>query len=140
MQRSIMTVEVECPLPVWFQEGATMTLRKRTPIGVALVLGLVAGRLQADDAESQVEALVQSPFGQITHDYKATGKPIIGVNLNFSEVTDADLKVLSGLQRLQTLKLRSTTVTDAGLKALSELKNLQTLDLGDTKVTDAGLK
>jgi hypothetical protein len=38
------------------------------------------------------------------------------------------------------LGLVGTRVTDAGLKELARLKRLQALDLGRTKVTDAGLK
>ena len=55
------------------------------------------------------------------------------------KVTDAGLKVLVGLESLQSLCLPSS-VTDAGLKELARLKSLQSLDISGTQVTDAGLK
>jgi Leucine-rich repeat (LRR) protein len=62
------------------------------------------------------------------------------LDLGGTQVTDAGLKELKALQRLQTLVLTNTRVTAAGLKELKGLKGLQTLDLGDSKVTDAALR
>jgi hypothetical protein len=78
--------------------------------------------------------------GSVTVDTKQAGKPVIAVQLFWSKVTDAGLKELAGLKRLQSLDLSGTNVTDAGLKELAVLKSLQSLDLGRTQVTDAGLK
>jgi hypothetical protein len=56
-----------------------------------------------------------------------------------TQVTDAGLKELAGLTKLQTLDLRGTKVSDAGLKELTGLNSLRSLDLNETRVTDAGL-
>ena len=64
---------------------------------------------------------------------------VFGLDLNNTQVTDAGLKELAGLQSLQTLVLFGTQVTDAGLKELAGLKSLRELWLGDTQVTDAGV-
>jgi hypothetical protein len=49
--------------------------------------------------------------------------------MNRSQVTDARLKDLAGLNQLQTLDLSHTPVTDAGLKELAGLNQLQSLSL-----------
>jgi Leucine-rich repeat (LRR) protein len=71
---------------------------------------------------------------------QAIGRPISAVMLSDTPVTDADLKKLVGLKRLEVLNLSSTDVTDAGLKELSECGSLVGLNLDHTKVTDAGIK
>ena len=64
-----------------------------------------------------------------------------GLDLSFTAVTDAGLKELVKLQKLQVLNLSlCKNVTDNGLKELAELKGLQVLDLRLTAVTDVGLK
>jgi internalin A len=57
-------------------------------------------------------------------------------------VTDACMKELAGLKRLQSLSIRYTSLTDAGLKELAGLKALRALSIGGpgSKLTDAGLK
>lgn len=61
------------------------------------------------------------------------------VNLNGSQITDADLQYLGSLSQLQGLWLEDTQVTDAGLEHLSGLTHLQGLFLDDTQVTNAGM-
>jgi hypothetical protein len=55
-------------------------------------------------------------------------------------VTDAELKELTRLKRLQSLLLLGAQVTDAGVKELAELTELQELALIDTQVTSEGVK
>ena len=68
------------------------------------------------------------------------GTPALWGAPKFAQVTDAGLKDLKELKRLQSLSLRLTLITDAGLKELKELKSLQRLDLTFTQVTEAGVK
>ena len=49
---------------------------------------------------------------------KKPGKPVIGVYLIFTKVTDAGLVHLKGMTNLQTLDLSFTNVTAAGVKKL----------------------
>ena len=56
----------------------------------------------------------------------------------FSE-TDADLKQVRDMPKLETLSLYANNITDAGLAHLKGLTNLQSLDLIRTQITDAGL-
>lgn len=55
------------------------------------------------------------------------------------QITDATLKNIKGLHRLQMLNLAGTSISDAGLQELKGLKNLYFLDLSDTNVSDQGL-
>jgi hypothetical protein len=57
------------------------------------------------------------------------------VDLSFTKVADGNLKNLTALPQLHTLKLEGTRVTDAGLKNLAPLKELKELGLVDTAVT-----
>jgi hypothetical protein len=56
-----------------------------------------------------------------------------------ARVTDAGLKNLNRLTRLQSLSLARTNVTDAGLMHIKGLTKLQYLGLWNTKVSGVGL-
>jgi hypothetical protein len=56
------------------------------------------------------------------------------------KVTDAGLKELAGLKKLEILSLNYTGVTDGGMKTLAEFKELRILSLVGVKVTDQGVK
>jgi AcrR family transcriptional regulator len=62
------------------------------------------------------------------------------LDLSYTNITDAGLERLKGLNTLQQLYLRGTTITDAGLERLKGLNTLQQLDLSGTTITDAGLE
>src|ERR1700730_16506790 len=80
----------------------------------ALMLGPVAAL--ADDAEDRAVEAVKQLGGSIERAEKAPGKPVTGVNLKNTKVTDAGLKDLAALKGLLWLNLEHTRVTDAGLK------------------------
>jgi len=63
-----------------------------------------------------------------------------GLSFQGTKITDADLKELAGMKRLQVLNLSDSKITDAGLKELAGMKHLEALNLLYTKVTDAGLE
>jgi Leucine-rich repeat (LRR) protein len=90
--------------------------------------------------EAQAIKAIEKFGGKVVRDDNAPDRPVVEVDLSYTEFTDAGLKRLAPLKRLQTLKLTRTRVTDAGLKELASLKTLQTLTLAGTQVTDAGLK
>ena len=62
------------------------------------------------------------------------------VDLNNTQVTDADLMHLKGMKNVEILTLMSTQVTDAGLEHLKGFTRLYCLSLAGTQVTDAGLR
>ena len=99
-------------------------------------------RRQQERFQSRQRQLPRSrnSSGSVTEDEKSPDKPVIGVNLHGSEVTDAGLEHLKGLPQLQTLNLWQTKVTDAGLVYLKGLTKLHLLDLQCSEVTDAGLE
>lgn len=55
-------------------------------------------------------------------------------------ITDAGLKHLMGLTKLEYLNLQGQLITDAGLKHLSGMTSLQTLSLSFSGITDEGMK
>ena len=81
--------------------------------------------LYADDAEDKAVAFVEKLGGRVTRDEKLPGKPVIGVHLSFSTVTDVGLKELAPLKNLTSLVLAGTQVTDVGLKELRHSKTLR---------------
>jgi internalin A len=99
---------------------------------VGCVLGPVAPA-RADDAEDKAIAFVEKLGGKVTRDDKRPGKPVVAVNLYGTKMTDADLKELTALKGLTTLRLGSTKVTDAGLRELAAFKSLTELHLASTK-------
>jgi Leucine-rich repeat (LRR) protein len=55
-----------------------------------------------------------------------------------TKITDAGLKHLAGLPKLEILNLQGTQVSDDGLKALESMKQLKVLDVSKTKISEAG--
>jgi hypothetical protein len=70
--------------------------------------------------------------------YHPDGQPK-EVNLRDSEVTDADLATLRGLENCWMVNLHHTRVTDSGLRHISKMTELRGLNLALTHVSDAGL-
>ncbi len=108
--------------------------------GAGVLLGLLVWVVVSWKGKTAAEKAIEKMGGQVTMDTSGPDKRIVGVDLRYTQVTDAELKELKELKSLEWLYLDGTEVTDAGLKELKELKNLQTLRLIDTAVTDAGLK
>jgi internalin A len=71
---------------------------------------------------------------------QAAFKSLQVINLQKPQITDVGLKSLAGLKSLQSLNLFGAQVTDTELKELAGIKELQALFLHETRVTDAGLK
>ena len=97
-----------------------------------------AAETSADKAKAIAE--IERLGGKVTVNDRSPDKPVIGVDLSYTTVTDAAMEYLMDLTDLQSLNLYHTKVTGAGLTHLKGLTKLQSLDLGETKVTDAGLE
>jgi hypothetical protein len=108
--------------------------------GVTVALSLLTcGGLRAGEAENQAVKTIEKVGGTVVRDNKVKGRPVWGVVLSFTKVTDADLKGLKDIPGLKTLHLISTKVTDVGLQEVKNIKGLDELNLTSTAVTDAGL-
>src|SRR5438094_571835 len=114
------------------------TLMRTMLIGAVMLLACLSGAARADEASAV--KVVEKLGGKVTRDDKLPGKPVIGVDLNGPQVTDADLKELADLKQLTTLWLNGTGVTDAGLKELADLKQLTSLWVNGTQVTGEGAR
>ena len=107
-------------------------------LSLAVVASGWAAEANPDQAKSVAE--VEQLGGSITVDEKNPDRPVIGVYLQYTKVTDAVLGHLKALTNLKKLDLLRTEVTDAGLEQLKGLTNLKDLNLRRTKLTDAGLE
>src|ERR1035437_906240 len=92
------------------------------------------------ETQEQAVAVFKKWGGKIERDAFTPNRPIVGLDLSGTKVTDVGLEHLKGLDQLQTLNLSKTKVTDAGLEQLKGLNQLRTLNLINTKVTDEGVK
>ncbi|HEV3437358.1 MAG TPA: hypothetical protein VG122_08365 [Gemmata sp.] len=116
-----------------------MRFRNWVIVLVIVICGI--GRATADENEDRAVAAVEKLGGQVLWDEMKPSKPVMSVDLRFSQVTDVGLKEITPLKTLTTLNLTGTiNLTDVGIKEIAQLKNLTKLDLTGTKVTDAGLK
>ena len=97
-----------------------------------VAVGTVGSADQPADARAAAIKAIKQLGGTIGDDEKR-------VDLNRSQVTDADLAHLSVLTKLEFLNLYDTAITDAGLEHLKGLTNLNFLMLKQTNVTDAGV-
>src|SRR5438094_10489545 len=77
------------------------TLMRTMLIGAVMLLACLSGAARADEA-SAVKA-VENLGGKVTRDDKLPGKPVIGVDLGHTQVTDAGLKELKHLKQLTSL-------------------------------------
>ena len=57
--------------------------------------------------------------------WKDNDENIIGVSLDKTKITDAEMHLLAGLANLEILFIRATQITDAGLVHLEGLTNLK---------------
>ena len=87
-------------------------------VGAVMLLACLSGAARADEA-SAVKA-VEKLGGKVTRDDKLPGKPVIGVVLNRTRVTDASLKELKDLKQLTHLNLIHVKVTDDGVADLQK--------------------
>ncbi len=101
---------------------------------------LDGGTTEINPEQAKVIAEIKKLGGKVIIDKKSPGKPVIGVELRGTKVTDAGLEHLKRFSQLHTLNLMGTRVTDAGLEHLTGLSQLRMLVLGYTWVTDAGLE
>jgi len=80
-------------------------------------------------------------FGDVDHlDHLRALTDLRHLQLSESQVTDAGLKNLTKLRKLELLWLYGTHITDAGLQSIEGLTDLFWLDLTGTQVTDLGLE
>ena len=86
--------------------------------------------------EKEIRRWAEKPTGELT---EADLEKVTRLYLRDPKITDADLKEVAKLQKLEWLSLAGTQITDAGLKEVAKLKQLTTLYLKGTKITDAGV-
>ncbi len=111
---------------------------------LAVLCVLAAGfttvaRAEPPTARDRAVAAIEKLGGTVEVDETRPGKPVVGVDLSRSAVTDADLVLFEGLPDLEVLDLRLTSIGDAGVARLEGTKALRFLNLFRTRLSDAGL-
>src|SRR5690349_14711975 len=98
------------------------------PVALVVVFAL-RSPAQTDVAEDKAVAVVEKKGGSVSRG-RAPGKPVTAVNLQFSYVTDAELKKLAPLKDLTKLTFyMAKNVSDAGMKELAPFTKLAELNL-----------
>jgi Protein kinase domain len=119
---------------VWFfLSGArTDTTQDRKAAEWALNLGGTVSVALTDDSGAteikSLDGLPKKPFR------------VQAVNLDRTDVTDAAVANLQGLEDLRFLRLNRTAITDAGLAYLTGVPKLELLEQVETRLTDDGMK
>jgi hypothetical protein len=110
------------------------------------VLGLVRSVPTPPDTPAKQRVAfdqIRGFHGKHEVDETDPGKPVIGVDLRYYEVSDKEVgdfaKWLQAFPRLEKLQFKSTKITDEGLAHLKTLPHLRTLSLENATITDAGL-
>jgi hypothetical protein len=67
-------------------------------------------------------------------------KDLGGIDLSYSDVTDAGLAQLKDMNSLQEMYLDNTRITDKAMAHLPELPHLRLLSMVETKIGDDGLR
>jgi hypothetical protein len=89
--------------------------------------------------EQKAVSALQDIGAQIEIDEQSPGRPVIGVFLSESDVTDGGLIHIRDFPSLVKLDLNLTAITDRGLVHLQGLTTLRELFLHNTQVRDRGL-
>jgi hypothetical protein len=144
MQKPRSQVSASCELKNvarsmrWLYTRAKIHRIARAKVVLPAVLVLLAaaaywGRA-AESANDQKSAIakLEKLGGKLILDVRA-------VDLQGTNVNDADLACLEDLKRLQTLNLAGTKVGDAGLAHIAGLTELETLSLNGTLITNEGM-
>lgn len=71
---------------------------------------------------------------------KVEGGHVVDINMYKPGVSEADVKLLATLPKVQAIQMNSTGISGVGLKDLAGLQHLTKLDIGQNPLTDAGLK
>jgi hypothetical protein len=103
---------------------------------IACALATVLSAFAAAAGQAKAKAILAKLGAKVEAD--AAGD-IVGVTVHNQKVTDDDLKCLKDLPKLKSLDLSHTDIQNAGLVHLGGLQSLEKLDLSFTKATDAGL-
>ena len=101
-----------------------------------LLIILLLGVLGYGNSNRKSVAVLEKMGAEFKRDEQGE---IVEIDLVFNRVTDAWLKNLKGLTKLEKLGLGCTPISDAGLVYLEGLTNLEELGFSGTQVTDAGI-
>ncbi|HWC90996.1 MAG TPA: hypothetical protein VG433_15110, partial [Pirellulales bacterium] len=115
-------------------------MRRARLLLVAIILSVwPVAAMAVDFKEKEAIAALEKLQARFIYDEENADKPLIGVDLDATRVTDSTLQPIENLPKLKIVLLGNSKISDAGLKYLKKLSDLEKLWLPSTKVTDAGL-
>ena len=123
-----------------FLRGASLALVPLALAGSSLSYYSKEIRLQLFGTnQERAIAEIEGRAGSYKIDETLPGKPIVKVDLSFSEI-DADcIRIVGNLPHLRYLSLLETSVTDDDIVPLGALTELRSLNLMSTHIRGAGL-
>ena len=123
-----------------FLRGASLAFVPLVLAGGSLSYYSKAIRLQLfGTTQERAIAEIEGRAGSYKVDARLPGKPIVKVDLSFSELDADSIKVVGKLPHLRYLSLLETSVTDDDIVPLGGLTELRSLNLMSTHVRGAGL-
>jgi hypothetical protein len=95
----------------------------RVQLLLTLIIALFSGaKSQArDETQEHARAAVKKLGGTVRIDGKDPSRPVIGINLDSTPVTDDDLMNLKTFPQLRVLSLNQTPISDTGLEHIKGL-------------------
>ncbi len=120
--------------------GASLAVLPLALVGSSLSYFSRSIRLQLfGTTQERAIADIEGRAGTYKIDPTLPGKPIVKVDLSFSEINPNSMRLVGKLSHLRQLSLLDTSVTDEDIGPLSALTELRSLNLMSTNVRGVGL-
>ena len=118
-----------------FLRGASLAIVPLALAGSSLSYYSKAIRLQLfGTSQERAIAEIEGNNGSYKVDATLPGKPIVRVDLSFTEINAKSIRLVGKLPHLQQLNLLETSVTDEDLAPLGALTELRSLNLMATHI------
>src|SRR5204863_2995101 len=87
-------------------------------LGCLTITGIRAQPAEGDPVRDRVVALIERLGGQTRREENAPGRPVIGIRLATTRISDDQLGELRNLTSLRSLDLTQTRISDSGMARL----------------------
>lgn len=108
-------------------------------LAIVTFLNSAGSSVYADESEAAIAAITRVG-GNYERDLNADNKPVVKVTLARTKASDAAVKLIVALPKLESLDLEDTLITNASLKLLAQCKTLRTINIAGTRVANAAVQ